>query len=165
MKECNWCKKEVDEKAKICPYCGKRIWEEKHKKGIKKVGIIFGIIFGLLFIIIIVAALTGKKVEDYCKDAEFANLEEIYNLHATDQPKAESLYKDKYFKFKGKITHKYNKYIQIESNYISADTYFNSSYKDKAYEYDVDSEITYCGKVNFGLAIQVKNAMVIEESK
>ena len=164
MKECNWCKSEVDEKAKICPNCGKRIWEKKHKSAIKSVGIIFAVLFLLLFVIIIILALGSPKVEDKCKDAEFANLEEIYELHSEDVPAAEELYKDKYFKFKGKISHKYKSYIQIQSEFVSSDTYFSPNYEERAYAYNVDDEITYCGKVDFGLAIKVKNAMVIEES-
>ena len=107
MKECNWCKSQVNADAKVCPNCGKRIWEKKHKKGIKAVGITFGIIFLLLFVVIIILALNSPSVEDKCQNAEFVNLEEVYNLHSKDVPKAEELYKDKYFKFTGTISHKY----------------------------------------------------------
>lgn len=164
MKECNWCKSQVDKGAKICPNCGKRIWEQKHKKLGKTVGITFGIIFLLLFVVIIILALNSPKVEDKCKNAELITLEEIYDLHSKDVPKAEELYKDKYFKFNGTISHKYKTYIQIQSDYISADTYFSANYKDKAYDYNVNDKITYCGKVDFGMAIQVKNAMIVDES-
>ena len=47
------------------------------------------------------------------------NLEEVYNLHSKDVPKAEELYKDKYFKFTGTISHKYKTYTQIQSDYVS----------------------------------------------
>lgn len=164
MKECNWCKSQVNEDAKVCPNCGKHIWEKKHQKGIKAVGIILGILVLFLVMIIIILSLDAPDVEEKCQNAEFVNLEEIYELHAKDVPKAEELYKDKYFKFNGTISHKYKTYIQIQSNYVSADTYFLSSYKDKAYSYNVDDKITYCGKVDFGLAIQVKNAMIVEEN-
>ena len=142
MKECNWCKSKVDEGAKVCPKCGKSIWEKKHKSAIKSVGIIFAVLFLLLFIIIIILALGSPKVEDKCKDAEFANLEEIYELHSEDVYAAEELYKNKYFKFTGTISHKYKKYIQIQSNYVSSDTYFSPNYEEKAYSYNVDDEIT-----------------------
>lgn len=164
MKECNWCKSEVDKDAKICPKCGKRIWDKKHKKGIKAVGVVFGIIFLLLFLVIIILALGSPKVEDKCKDAKLANLEEIYELHAKDVNKAEELYKDKYFKFDGTISHKYKNYIQIQSDYVSSDTYFSANYKEKAFNYNVNDKITYCGKVSFGTAIKVKNAMIVEEN-
>lgn len=164
MKECNWCKSQVNQGAKICPNCGKRIWEKKHKKGIKTVGIVLGIIFSLLFVIIIILALGSPKVEDKCQNAEFVSLEEIYDLHSKDVPKAEELYKDKYFKFTGTISHKYKTYTQIQSDYVSADVYFSANYKDKASNYNVNDKITYCGKVNFGMAIQVKNAMIIDEN-
>ena len=74
MKECNWCKSQVNADAKVCPNCGKRIWEKKHKKGIKAVGITFGIIFLLLFVVIIILALNSPSVEDKCQNAEFVNL-------------------------------------------------------------------------------------------
>ena len=164
MKECNWCKSQVDKDAKICPKCGKRIWEKKHKKAMKVFGIVVGSVFALLFVVIIIAAINTPSVEEKCKNAELVSLEEIYELHAKDVPKAEELYKDKYFKFNGTISHKYKSYIQIQSDYISADTYFSANYKDKVSNYNVNDKITYCGKVNFGMAIQVKNAMIVEES-
>lgn len=164
MKECNWCKSQVNKDAKVCPNCGKQIWEKKHKKGIKAVGVILGILVLFLIMIIIILSVDVPDVEEKCKSTEFANLEEIYELHAKDVPKAEEIYKDKYFKFNGTISHKYKTYIQIQSNYVSTDTYFLSSYKDKAYNYNVDDKITYCGKVDFGLAIQVKNAIIIDEN-
>ena len=164
MKECNWCKSQVNKDAKVCPNCGKPIWEKKHKKAIKTVGIVFGIIFSLLFVIIIILALGSPKVEDKCQNAEFVSLEEIYDLHSKDVPKAEELYKDKYFKFTGTISHKYKTYTQIQSDYVSADVYFSANYKDKASNYNVNDKIKYCGKVNFGMAIQVKNAMIIDEN-
>ena len=164
MKECNWCKSQVNADAKICPNCGKRIWEKKHKKGIKAVGITFGIIFLLLFVVIVILALNSPSVEDKCQDAEFVNLEEVYNLHSKDVPKAEELYKDKYFKFTGTISHKYKTYTQIQSDYVSADVYFSANYRDKASNYNVNDKITYCGKINFGTAIQVKNAMIIDKN-
>lgn len=164
MKECNWCKSQVNADAKVCPNCGKYIWEKKHKKGIKAVGITLGIIFSLLFVVIIIIALGSPKVEDKCQNAEFVNLEEIYNLHSKDVNKAEELYKDKYFKFNGTISHKYKTYTQIQSDYVSADVYFSANYKEKASNYNVDDKITYCGKINFGMAIQVKNAMIVEEN-
>ena len=163
MKECNWCKSQVDEKTKICPNCGKRIWDKKHKKGIKTVGIVFGIILLLLFVVIIILALNSPNVEEKCKNAEFIALEEIYELHAKNIAKANELYKDKYFKFNGTVGHKYKKYTQIQSDYISSDTYFSAKYKDKINNYKVNDKITYCGKVSFGVAINVKNAMIIEE--
>lgn len=164
MKECNWCKSQVNADAKICPKCGKAIWEKKHKKGIKAVGITFGIIFLVLFIVIIILALNSPSVEEKCQNAEFITLEEIYNLHSKDVPKAEELYKDKYFKFNGTISHKYKTYTQIQSDYISADVYFSTNYEDKASNYNVDDKITYCGKIDFGMAIQVKNTMIIDEN-
>ena len=164
MKECNWCKSQVNADAKVCPNCGKIILEKKPKKGIKAVGITFGIIFLLLFVVIIILALNSPSVEDKCQNAEFVNLEEVYNLHSKDVPKAEELYKDKYFKFTGTISHKYKTYTQIQSDYVSADVYFSANYKDKASNYNVNDKITYCGKINFGMAIQVKNAMIIDEN-
>ena len=121
MKECNWCKSQVNKDAKVCPNCGKPIWEKKHKKAIKTVGIIFGIIFSLLFVIIIILALGSPKVEDKCQNAEFVSLEEIYDLHSKDVPKAEKLYKDKYFKLDEnkkttieELVERYAKYIISE---------------------------------------------------
>lgn len=139
-------------------------WEKKHKKGIKAVGITIGIIFLLLFIVIIIIATSSTGVKEKCKNAEFVSLEEIYNLNSKYVPKAEELDKDKYFKFSGTISHKYKSYTQIESDYIKTDVYFSTDYKDKVSSYNADDKITYCGKVDFGMAVQVKNAMIIEEN-
>ena len=163
MKQCNWCKSQVDKDAKMCPNCGKAIWEKKHIKGIKKVGIIFGILFLTLFVVIIVLALNTPSAEEYCKSAEFVNLEEVYELHAQNVPKAEELYKDKYFKFTGEVQHIYKSYLQIQSDYISADVYFNSSYQDKSKALNVNDKVTYCGKIDFGMSIQVENSIIVEE--
>ena len=96
-------------------------------------------------------------------NAEFGNLEEIYHLHAQNVPKAEEIYKNKYFKFTGKITHIYNNYLQIESNYISADVYFDSDYKEKAKNLNVNDTITYSGRVDFGMSIIVRDAIIVKE--
>ena len=160
--KCNWCKKDIEDGAKVCPNCGKTVWNEKDKKALKLVGKVTCCIFALLFIVIIIVAIPSEKVEDACRNAAEANLEEIYELHAKDVPKAEELYKDKYFKFTGTIEHKYKTYMQIQSNYVAADVYFANDYKDMAFNYAVASKVTYCGKVEFGMSIRVKNAMIIK---
>ena len=160
--KCNWCKKDIEDGTKVCPNCGKVVWNEKDKKALKLVGKIIGCIFAVLFIVIIIVAIPSEKVEDKCRNASEANLEEIYELHAKDVPKAEELYKDKYFKFTGTIEHKYKTYMQIQSNYVAADVYFAKDYKDMAFNYAVASKVTYCGKVEFGMSIHVKNAMIIK---
>lgn len=159
---CPRCKSEVSPDATRCPNCNVTIWRDKDKKLGKRVLKIFGFIFLALFIILIIVGINTPSSEEKCKDAKVGNLEEIYELKAKDVPKAEELYKDKYFKFTGKISKKYKNYIQIESNYISADVYFAPDYKDKANELNVGDTISYCGKINFGMAIQVKNACIIE---
>mgnify|MGYP004459252463 CR=1 FL=1 len=163
MKQCNWCKSQVDKDAKMCPNCGKAIWEKKHIKGVKKVGIVFGILFLTLFVVIIVLALNTPSAEEYCTSAKFVNLEEVYELHAQNVPKAEELYKDKYFKFTGEAQHIYKSYLQIQSDYISADVYFNSFYQDKSKALNINDKVTYCGKIDFGMSIQVKNSIIVEE--
>ena len=163
--ECKWCKEEIKDDAKICPKCGKAVWKEKQKKGAKILGIIVGILFVILLLIVIIVATSSPDVESKCENAEFANLEEIYKLHANDVPKAEELYKDKYFKFKGTIDKKYKSHMLVKSDYIAADVYFVSEYKDKAYEHEVKDKITYCGRVTFGLGIDVKDSILIEEKK
>lgn len=162
-KICPQCKSKIDKDAKICPNCRCAQWSKKDKKLLKNVLKTFGIIFLVLFVIIIVLAVNSPSVEEECANAKFVNLEEVYDLHAKDVPKAEELYKGKYFKFNGTISHKYKNYMQIQSDYISADVYFNSDYKDNAFSYNVDDNITYCGKINFGLSVQVKNSIILKE--
>lgn len=162
-KICSQCKSEINIDAKICPNCRCAQWSKKDKKLGKTVALIFSMLFITLFVVIIIVAINSPNVEEICANAEFVSLEEVYNLHAKDVPKAEELYNNKYFKFNGTIIHKYKSYIQIQSDYVSADTYFLSDIKEKAYNYNVDDKITYCGKINFGMAIQVKNAIIIEE--
>lgn len=164
MRECDWCKSLVDVNAEICPTCG-RIWDKKKiKKMNKKILKIFGLCILLIFVVIIVLVIAEPKVEDKCKNAEYANLEEIYTLHSKNVPQAEKKYENKYFKFDGKVYKTYNDYVQINSEYVGANVYFDYKYSEKAENYQQGEEISYCGKVKFGLGISVKNAMIIEKN-
>lgn len=162
-KICPQCKSEIPADAKRCPNCRCTQWSKKDKKRIKSVFKIILGLFALLFVVIIVLALNTPDVEDKCANAEFVTLEEVYNLHSTDVPKAKEMYEGKYFKFTGTIGKKYEKYIQMSSDYINADVYFNANYKEKANTLNVGDKITYCGKVEYFLGVQVKNAMIVNE--
>lgn len=162
MKECKYCKSEINEDAKVCPNCRRSQWNQNDKKLLKKVFKTIGLVFLILFIVIIVLAINSPNVEDKCVNAEFVKLEDVYEIHAKDIIKAEEQYKDKYFKFTGTISHKYKNYIQIQSDYISADVYFNTKYKDEAFNYNIGDTITYCGKIDYSMSIQVKNAMIVK---
>ena len=163
MKECNWCKSQVNKDAKVCPNCGKAIWEQKDKKRLKKLGMILAILFSLLLIIIIIIVSGDKNVEEKCKNAEYITLEEVYDLHSKNVPKARELYEDKYFKFKGKVTKILDNYTKIESKYITADVYFGNKYKDRIQNMKQNEEVTYCGKVKYSLSVQIKNAIILDE--
>lgn len=51
MKKCKYCMSEIDDKAKICPHCG--------KKQKKKFGRVIGILLGVVVLFIIIGALAG----------------------------------------------------------------------------------------------------------
>ena len=163
MKKCNWCKSDVEDDAKVCPNCGKYIWKEKEKKRIKALRIIVGILFAILILIVIIILNPSSKAKEICQNAEMVTLEEIYDLHATNVPQAKEKYEGKYFIIKGKLTKVLDNYAKIESNYITADVYFNKEDLEKVIKMNKNDSITFCGKVKYGLSVNIKDAIIKEK--
>ena len=57
MKKCKYCQKEIDAKAKVCPYCKKK---QKH--------IGRWILLSVLVVLILAAMFSGKEEDDFVKD-------------------------------------------------------------------------------------------------
>ena len=128
MKNCNWCNSEVDEKAKICPKCGKRIWEKGHKKGMKITLIFLGIVIFLLIFVII--AIANPVVHD-CSNAKEITLREVQEKLKENHQNAEAIYNGNYYILNGKILHIYSKEVEIQDldNGYSVFVKFNKEYK------------------------------------
>lgn len=166
MKECNWCKSQVNKDAKVCPNCGKAIWEKKHKKAIKTVGIVFGIIFLLLFIVIIILALNSPSIEEKCQNATEITLKEVQDKMYENHQNANATYNGNYYVLKGKILHIYSKEVQIQdlnSNY-SIFVKFSSNYDDEILNLKVGDEIKYCGKLEISSgSYKIDNACILND--
>ena len=163
MKECNWCKEKVKEDAKACPNCGKPIWNEKDKKRVTILGIIVGILFIILFLIVLIILNPASKAKEMCKDAPRVTLEDVYELHAKNVPQAKEKYEGKYFIIEGKLSKVLDNYAKIENKYITANVYFNKDDKEKVNKMKNKEKVTFCGKVDYGLGINIKDAMLIEK--
>lgn len=99
-------------------------------------------------------------LQEQSKTAEVGNLEEIYETHARNIPKYKDEYEGKYFKFTGTVQHISDNYAQIESQYVCADVYFGN--KDDLKKISPDEVITYYGKIDYGLSLQVKDAIIVQ---
>ena len=163
MIECNWCKTKVKEGAKVCPNCGKAIWKEKDKKRVKTLGIIVGILFVILFLIVLIILNPKSKAKEMCKEASRVTLEDVYELHAKNVPQAKEKYEGKYFIIEGKLSKVLDNYAKIESKYITADVYFNKKDKEKVNKMKNNEKVIFCGKVDYGLGVNIKDAMLIDK--
>lgn len=56
MKKCKHCMSEIDDKAKVCPHCGRR---QKRRSSY-----IFGILLAVIGIVIIISAIAGNVEND-----------------------------------------------------------------------------------------------------
>lgn len=165
MKECNWCKSQVNRDAKICPKCGKRIWEKKHKKGIKAVGIILAIIL-FIFILLIILISTTPAPTEQCNKATQITLNEVQDAIKTNSQKAMETYNGNYYILEGKIIHIYSKELEIKdiNGIYSIFVKFNSSYKDKILDLKVGDTIKYCGKMKISSSSYgIDNACILTD--
>ena len=101
MKQCKYCKSEIDSKAKICPNCRKR-------QGNTFVRIIVGVFVGLFIIIIISAAVSrDPKTSNFLMENDFS-----YEVTKKGPDSAKFVYY-----IEGYVTNKNSKnysYVQIE---------------------------------------------------
>lgn len=163
MKECNWCKSQVNQDAKICPNCGKRIWEKKHKKGMKATLIFLGIVI-VLFILVVVA-IANPTTHD-CSDATEITLKEVQEKIQENHQNAEKTYNNNYYILNGKILHIYSKSVEIQdidSGY-SISVSFNKEFKDEILNLKVGDTIKYCGKIKLTSSYyRMENACIIND--
>lgn len=163
MKECNWCKSEVDKDAKICPNCGKYIWEKKHKKGMKASLIFLGIV--VILLILVIVAITNPTTYD-CSDASEITLKEVQAKISENHQNAEATYNNNYYILNGKILHIYSKEIEIQDldGSYSIFVKFNDEFKDKILNLKVGDTIKYCGKLSISSgSYKISNACIMND--
>lgn len=165
MKHCNWCNSEVDIKAKVCPKCGKPIWEKKHKISMKLSLIFLGIM--VILLILVIVAINNPVVHD-CTGASEITLKEVQDKMKENHQNAEATFNHNYYKLNGKILHIYSKELEIQdidSGY-SIFVKFNDEFKNKILDLKVGDTIKYCGKMNIkNGSYNIENACIIEESE
>ena len=163
MKECNWCKSQVNQDAKICPNCGKRIWEKKHKKGMKATLIFLGIV--VLLLILVIVAIANPTTHD-CSDATEISLREVHDKIQENHQNAEATYNGNYYILNGQILHVYSNEVQIkdmDSEY-SIFVKFNKEFKDDVLNLKVCDTIKYCGNITLtSSTYKMDNACIIKD--
>ncbi len=104
MKKCKYCQKEIDAKAKVCPYCKKK---QRH--------IGRWILLSVLLVLILSAMFSGKKEDDFVKDynqnqsVTYNNV--VYSITKVERTKGTNMY------FHAKDGYDYVKVtIKIENN-------------------------------------------------
>ena len=144
MKKCKCCKKEINKKEKICPYC--------NKKQVSKGQII--VAFVIIFIALLLFAIDLSSEEDISYDQyEALNPQELHSDYISNEISAKEKYSGNYYYFTGKIfkIEEYlgDRYLEIRYTYsndtskiIELDAYFKN---DTIKELSKDQEVTvYC---------------------
>lgn len=163
MKQCNWCKSQVDKDAKICPNCGKYIWEKNHKKGMKVSLIFLGIV--VILLILVIVAIANPTIHD-CSDASEITLKEVQDKMSENHKNAEATYNNNYYILNGKILHIYSKEVEIQDldGSYSIFVKFNDEFKDKILNLKVGDTIKYCGKLNISSgSYKISNACIMND--
>lgn len=163
MKECNWCKSQVNADAKVCPNCGKRIWEKKHKKGMKASLIFLGIV--VILLILVIVAIANPTTHD-CSDASEITLKEVQAKISENHQNAEATYNNNYYILNGKILHIYSKEVEIQDldGGYSIFVKFNDEFKDEILNLKVGDTIKYCGKLSISSgSYKISNACIMKD--